>query len=375
MHQLNPAWQTVGRVTFHLAENKRDPESPFAFLATYATRLSAQGKAQQLPLNRAALLALLQPIQQAAESVAWVKELADSGGIYQPLAWTPREAYQFLQSIPALESSGLVVRVPDWWKAAHPPRTVVSVKIGQQLKGKLGVDALLDFSVRAVLDGETLNEMELEQILGSESGLVLLRGKWVEVDREKLAEALKQWKKVERETRDGGLTFCEGMRLLAGVQLGRDAAPEHAEAAREWASISAGSDLEQLLRELRELAAGRDAVPAGFRGDLRPYQSAGVHWLRFLTRLGLGACLADDMGLGKTVQVIVLLLHLKKKAEETRKASLLVVPASLVANWKAEIERFSLAFSSRLCTSISKAVRASRSRTLAASEPRSLKNP
>jgi superfamily II DNA or RNA helicase len=352
LHQLNPAWRTVGRVTFHLAENKRDPESPFAFLATYGTRLSAQGKAQHLPLNRAlqeyagarnraALLALLQPIQQAAESVAWVKELADSGGIYQPLAWTPREAYQFLQSIPALESSGLIVRVPDWWKAAHPPRPVVSVKIGQQLKGRLGVDALLDFSVGAVLDGDALDAQELEKLLGSESGLVLLRGKWVEVDREKLAEALKQWKKVEREARDGGLTFFEGMRLLAGVQLEPDAAVEQAEAAREWAGISAGSDLEQLLGEMREPTGERDAVPAGLSGDLRPYQKAGVHWLRFLTRLGLGACLADDMGLGKTVQVIALLLHLKKEAKAEIKASLLVVPASLIANWKAELERFS----------------------------------
>jgi len=352
LHQLNPAWRTVGRVTFHLAENKRDPESPFAFLATYATRLSAQGKAQHLPLNRAlqeyagarnraALLALLQPIQQAAESVAWVKVLADSGGIYQPLAWAPREAYQFLQSIPALESSGLIVRVPDWWKAAHPPRPAVSVKIGQQLKGKLGVDALLDFSVQTVLDGDPLNAQEIERLLSSETGLVLLRGKWVEVDREKLAEALKQWKKVEREARDGGLPFFEGMRLLAGVQLGPDAAIEQAEAAREWAGISAGSDLAQLLRELPEPGVGPDAVPADLRGDLRPYQKAGVHWLRFLTRLGLGACLADDMGLGKTVQVIALLLHLKKEAESEGKASLLVVPASLIANWKAELERFS----------------------------------
>jgi non-specific serine/threonine protein kinase len=352
LHQLNPAWRTVGRVTFHLAENKRDPESPFAFLATYATRLSAQGKAQHLPLNRAleeyagarnraALLALLQPIQQAAESVAWVKELVDSGGIYQPLAWTPREAYQFLQSIPALESSGLIVRVPDWWKAAHPPRPVVSVKIGEQLKGKLGVDALLDFSVGAVLDGDALNAQEIEKLLGSESGLVLLRGKWVEVDREKLAEALKQWKNVEREARDGGLTFFEGMRLLAGVQLGPDPAHEQAEAAREWAGISAGSDLEQLLHELREPGVDPDVVPPDLRGDLRSYQKAGVNWLRFLTRLGLGACLADDMGLGKTVQVIALLLLLKKEAEAGSKASLLVVPASLIANWKAELERFS----------------------------------
>ena len=359
LHALHPAWRAVGRVTFHLAENKRDPESPFAFLATYATRLSAQGKAQHLPLgraleeyagarNRAALLALLQPIQQAAESVAWVKELSDSGGIYQPLAWTPREAYQFLQSIPVLESSGLVVRVPDWWKAARPPRPAVQVKVGDRAKGTLGRNALLDFSVRTVLDGEPLDDKELEQLLGADGGLVLLRGKWVEVDREKLAEALKHWRKIEREARDGGLSFFEGMRLLAGVPLGADAAQVAAETSREWVGIAAGDALEDLLHELREPTAGGDAVPASLRGDLRPYQRAGVHWLRFLTRLGLGACLADDMGLGKTVQVIALLLHLQQEARKAASPSLLVVPASLIANWKAELERFAPSLSVRI---------------------------
>src|ERR1700684_3388005 len=96
-------------------------------------------------------------------------------------------------------------------------------------------------------------------------------------------------------------------------------------------------------------------------GELRPYQQAGVHWLRFLSRLGLGACLADDMGLGKTIQVIALLLALKdergeettdgpgspsyKKDSPTNRSTdtapcLLIVPASLIANWQAEIERF-----------------------------------
>jgi non-specific serine/threonine protein kinase len=352
LHDLNPAWRTVGRVTFHLAENKRDPEYPFAFLATYTTHLSAQGKAQHLPLgraleeyagarNRTALLALLEPIQQAGESVAWVKELADSSGIYHPLAWTPKEAYQFLQSISGLEASGLIVRVPDWWRATRPPRPVVSVKVGEHAKGKLGTDALLDFSVRTVLDGEPLDERELEQLLGSEGGLVLLRGKWVEVDRDKLSEALKHWKRVERQARDGGLSFFEGMRMLAGIHPGAGTAPAPDEAAREWTGISAGSDLEQLLHQLREPEAGCDAVPTDLRGDLRPYQKTGVHWLRFLARLGLGACLADDMGLGKTVQVIALLLHLKAETETTHHPSLLVVPASLIANWKAELERFS----------------------------------
>ena len=49
----NPAWNLVGRVHFNLAENRKDESAPFAFLATYATRLSAQAKAQHLPLGKA----------------------------------------------------------------------------------------------------------------------------------------------------------------------------------------------------------------------------------------------------------------------------------------------------------------------------------
>jgi non-specific serine/threonine protein kinase len=353
LRDLNPAWRTVGRVTFHLAENKRDLEYPFAFLATYATHLSAQGRAQHLPLgraleeyagakNRSALLALLQPIQRAGERSVWVKELTDSGEIYHPLAWMPADAYRFLKSIPALEESGLIVRVPDWWKAARPPRPVVNVKIGERAKGKLGAGALLDFSVGVALDGEPLGEKELQELLSSSGGLVLLRGKWVEVDREKLAEALKHWKHVERRAEDGGFSFFEGMRLLAGIGggTGTGAAEAEADSAKEWVGIAAGSDLEQLLGQLRKPEAGPDATPPDLRGELRPYQRTGVHWLRFVTRLGLGACLADDMGLGKTIQVIALLLHLQSEPGDGVKPSLLVVPASLIANWKSELLRF-----------------------------------
>ena len=47
--------------------------------------------------------------------------------------------------------------------------------------------------------------------------------------------------------------------------------------------------------------------PAGFHGELRPYQVRGYSWLAFLRRWGLGACLADDMGLGKTIQTLTLI--------------------------------------------------------------------
>ena len=154
LSQLNPQWRLVGRVTFHLAENKRDPEHPFAFLATYIPRLSAQGRVQHEPLgkalqqyagakNRPALLSLLMPIQRATERSPLVKELVESGEIYHPLAWTPREAYRFLQDIPVFEESGLVVRVPDWWKANRPPRPVVNVKIDSRKGSRLSATTCL----------------------------------------------------------------------------------------------------------------------------------------------------------------------------------------------------------------------------------------
>lgn len=84
---------------------------------------------------------------------------------------------------------------------------------------------------------------------------------------------------------------------------------------------------------------GIEAVdaPAGFTGTLRPYQRDGLGWLHFLQRFGIGGCLADDMGLGKTIQVLALL---EGRRAESAGPSLVVVPKSLVFNWKAEAARF-----------------------------------
>lgn len=81
------------------------------------------------------------------------------------------------------------------------------------------------------------------------------------------------------------------------------------------------------------------SVPKGFRGELRPYQKAGLDWLHFLHEYHFGGVLADDMGLGKTIQVLAFLQSLKERGEADR-ASLLVVPKSLLVNWQREIARF-----------------------------------
>ena len=351
LRERDPRWRFVGRVTLHLAENKRDPAYPFAFLATFANGLTPRGKVKHEPLgralqqyagagNRAAMLALLLPISRAAESSLLIRDLVESGEIYHPLAWSAREAYDFLQAIPLLETSGLIVRVPDWWHAQRPTRPRVNVKIDSKQGASLGVDALLDFSVGVSLEGETLSAAEIARLLEFSGGLVHLKGKWVEVDRAKLQAALDHWQRVEQEVSENGISFFEGMRLLSGANLTRAGEEDDGGegAIRQWSGLAAGPRLDAILQTLRAPATRHQTSPPGLRADLRPYQRTGYAWLRFVTRLGLGACLADDMGLGKTIQVLALLLDLQRT--EGDRASLLVVPASLIANWKAELGRF-----------------------------------
>jgi len=348
----NPAWHLVGRVHFNLAENRSDEEAPFAFIATYTTRLSAQGRAQHLPLaealreyagarNKARLLSLLQPVQRAAAKCAWLRAMVESGEIYHPLRWTPAEALQFLTDVPALEAAGIVVRMPSGWGSGRPARPKVRATLGGRAPSMLGQAALLDFSVELALGDERLTAAEIRLLLAGSDGLQFLRGKWVEVDREQLSKLLERFRRVEKLAAAGGVPFAEAMRLMAGVAV----ADEGQEALDpQWSSVVAGPWLAETLQGLRspEGLARVDPGPA-LHAELRPYQQAGVRWLYLLHRLGLGACLADDMGLGKTMQVLSLLLVLKRESAKDRagrRPSLLVAPASLLANWAAEIERF-----------------------------------
>jgi hypothetical protein len=341
-----PLWHQVGRVCFHLAENRRNEDYPFAFLATYAPGMAGGTRIQYQPLSRAlqefagaknkqALVRLLSPVQLASERSDLVKELVDSGDLYQPLAWTPREAYRFLKDVPRFEESGVLVRLPDWWKKRPRPR--VGVTIGDAKQKKFDAKAMLDFKVQLALGGQELTEAEWRGLMAADDGLVLLRGQWVEVDRQKLQEALDHWKQVQEQA-DSGLSFIDGMRLLAGVPT--DLADEAADSDdRQWSFVHAGQWLGEILAKMRSPENLTSTTPDdALKATLRTYQTVGVRWLRFLSSLGLGACLADDMGLGKTIQVLALLLAIKD--QKGVKPSLLVLPASLLANWKAEMNRF-----------------------------------
>ena len=303
----HPAWNLVGRVHFNLAENHKDPEYPFAFLATYTSRLSTHGKAQHLPLSqalaefsggkkKAQLLSLLVPVQKAAETCDWLADMVETGEIYHPLRWQVPEAVRFLKDVPRLETAGIVVRMPKTWRSDRPARPKISATVGKTHPAMLGMDALLDFHMEVTLEGEPLTPAQIRNLLKSSDGLQWIRGQWVEVDRDRLAQLITRFQEIEQAAAEG-LPLGQAMRLLAGASL-----DEHTATDPAWSEVVAGKWLAETLQALRS-PEGLAAVDPGpqLKARLRPYQQAGVRWLHLLTRLGLGACLADDMGLGKTL--------------------------------------------------------------------------
>jgi superfamily II DNA or RNA helicase len=342
-----PAWHVVGRVTFHLAENKTDTQRPFAFLATFTEKLSATGQPQHLPLARAvqlysgqkdqtALNALLAPVRTAAEKSKLLREWLETKRLFQPMAMSPQEAFRVLRETAVFQESGIVMKLPDWWRSGKGPRPAVSVTIDAPKQTSLHAGALLNFKIAASLEGEPLTAAEWEKLLSADTGLVSLRGRWIEVDGTQLQQVMSHWQRVQHATGEGGIGFLEGMRLLAGfdTRLSADV-QENTELVHDWSDIVAGKNLATVLHQMRDPAAS--SPPHNLCATLRPYQLKGFAWLQFMSRLGLGACLADDMGLGKTLQVIALLLARQK---ERAAPALLIVPASLVGNWKAEIAKF-----------------------------------
>src|ERR1035437_7038955 len=246
LKRRNPAWNLVGRVHFNLAENRKDEQAPFAFLATYTTRLSARDKAQHLPLgqalreyagaaNKQRLLSLLLPVQRASESCPWLKAMADAGEIFHPLRWMPDQAMQLLSDVPKLESAGVIVRMPATWRANRPLRAHVTATVGGKPPSGLGQNALLDFRLEVTLDGEKLTEAEIKELLGKSDGLALVRGRWVEVDPQRLSRMIEHFGEVEREAIDKGVSFAEAMRMLAGTDVAADG--DSASADAEWAQV------------------------------------------------------------------------------------------------------------------------------------------
>ena len=319
------------RIFFHLVES-RNEEHPFAFQATYSTR-DGEGRVRHHPLSyalieyrysREKLVALLSCLNRAADACPLISSFVASGELFHPLWLSADEAYQILKAVPAIEDAGISCRLPDWWRRKSSSVSL-SVSIGKKEKSILGTDSLLTMVPSLMVDGQALTRADIRKLLAQSEGLAFLKGKWVEVDHEKLRALLNEMEKY-----GGDLTVFEALRMQGGIG---------SEAENTDIEITNDAYFSQLLDRLRhpqKLTAPE--VPEEVHAVLRPYQTAGYAWLTQMAALGFGMCLADDMGLGKTLQVLVFLERLMHESFKAK--ALLIVPASLIGNWEKEVRRF-----------------------------------
>ena len=244
------------------------------------------------------------------------------------------EALAFLRrQAPILQGAGFRVIVPAWWTATGQRRLrlrLAARRLAQAAGGEsegsglLGLDRLIEYEPRVVLDGEPLTTQEWERIVAAKEGLVQVRGQWMELHGDEVSRLEEYWGAggSPREMTVGEL-------IRAEARTGPDSV-----------EVDCEGELGGMLAGLRRAGALEMLdQPADFRGQLREYQVRGFSWLAYLEQLGLGACLADDMGLGKTIQVIATVLEDKTRHPDAG-PTLLVAPTSVLGNWQRETRRF-----------------------------------
>ena len=271
---------------------------------------------------------------------------------------TSAEAHRFLrEAAPLLESNGFGVLLPEWWRSQQRARLGLRLRLmaADRATGASGLQ--VRFVWELTLGTEQLSQAELEALSAHRVPLLRLHDRWIEFDPRQV-QAARQF--LQGRQSAGTMSLLQSLRMaqvyldpaagedLASFLLTAETADRPALGASAQLPVDAvdvDGWLQQVFDQLRtQTLAGELAEPAGFVGELRPYQRRGVGWLAYLRRLGLGACLADDMGLGKTVQAIALLLARPLEKLAAVGPALLVCPTSLVANWRREVERFAPAF-------------------------------
>jgi len=268
--------------------------------------------------------------------------LAQAASLYAPLTrilddpspealpLTTADAVEFLEKhAEGLSGRGFGVLVPAWWKQRQR-RLSLGLDFSRAGSGLLSLNTLVDFNWKVAVGDKTLTVDELNQLAQSKTALVQVRGEWMQFDPNEVQAALKL---VNRHRKSNGkLALGEALSLaLAGPG--------------EWDGLQVESvHVDDHLNDLIHRLSGHEPLailpqPAGFVGQLRPYQVNGFSWLHFLRQYGFGACLADDMGLGKTIQLLALLAQDHDEAKLTQPI-LLVCPTTVVNNWVREAAHF-----------------------------------
>jgi hypothetical protein len=316
-----------------------EPPWRLEFLLQSTNDPSLQASAEQVWTAPAVLQRWFDRPQEAllaelGRASAIYPDLAGALRAPQPAGWDLGldDAHRFLATgAGLLDAAGFGVQLPGWWDRRRRIGLIASGRSAPAdapaVAGGMQREALADFRWTLAVDEDELTEEEIADLAAAKAPLVRLRGQWIAIDPERLRRGLHFLKSA----RDLTPTAAEVIALAGGH-------PDDLDLPLPLVDVRVTGWLGDLLAGTAERSLRPVEPPSGFAAQLRPYQQRGVSWLSFLSRLGLGACLADDMGLGKTVQLLA--LEAVDRAGDAVGPTLLLCPMSLVGNWQREAARF-----------------------------------
>ncbi|MCZ0753957.1 DEAD/DEAH box helicase [Anoxybacillus sp. J5B_2022] len=250
---------------------------------------------------------------------------------------TDEQAWRFLsEASEQLVEAGVRILLPSWWEAVKQARMTLKARVKSTPKtgaSLLGLEALVKFDWKIATNGVELSEEEFAALVEQKRRLLRIRGQWIQLDPSFIQRMQALMKKAKEE----GLPIRD---VLQQALLQDERVDADDDDTWNHVAIELNRSFETLVRQLTNIdRIPSVAVPASFKGTLRPYQQRGVDWLLFLRRFRLGACLADDMGLGKTVQMLAYWTYVREH-ERIDRPALLICPTSVLGNWQKECARF-----------------------------------
>ena len=319
----------VDQLHFFLSDVPDNPDYPFAFLAMVPVKNKAGVQwlsiAKALKKQRRSYYGtstLEKRLDQAAAGSEFIKRLIQTRLILQPLRLTDDEALQFMHDIPKFEELGIVCMLPEWMNNKSSKLQFIwsSENDGP---GLISSETLLSYVPEMMYHGQPITEKEAKELLGRDEGYQKINNRWVDASHAQLTTLLERFQKLRESSQSLSTLFA----MQGEGADGEEDVPELEISYEDWIMQRCGLNhpVESHL------------LPPGFEPVLRPYQKQAYSWLDRMEQHHLGVILADDMGLGKTVEILSQIENMRNR---NKKKILIVIPATLVGNWVAEIRKF-----------------------------------
>ncbi|MEO1625215.1 MAG: DEAD/DEAH box helicase [Bacteroidota bacterium] len=227
-----------------------------------------------------------------------------------------------METLPLVRLFGIKVLLPKALQKLTRPQarlTVEAEESGSVAQSLFSLGDMLNFQWQIAIGDELLSVQEFIKMVRKYSGIVRLKDQFVFFNEQEIEQLIQ---KIKTPPSLGPMEMLQASLSEKYGQTPIQLSPEAREQLRQLLSID------------------RIAPPSSLLAQLRPYQQNGFEWLYKNARLGVGSIIADDMGLGKTLQVISLLLQLREEGAFQKDKGLIIVPTTLLTNWRQEIQRF-----------------------------------